>query len=123
MVGSRVMTRAGLSGTDLRRTRASGVPAPPLPLGQNVEGSLGRRLVREGLDQAGPNGAGSSPAAHQIAPAEKRRLEGERIEPPHAPVRVDAAQVDEVRTGSRHREMLPARERKGNPGGARLRLG
>src|SRR4051812_41896784 len=45
--------------------RASGVAAPPLPLGQRVEGSLGRQLVREGLDQARSNGAGPAPAAHQ----------------------------------------------------------
>src|SRR3954468_18266958 len=81
---------------DPRRIVGSGVAAPPLPLGQRVEGSLGRWLVGGGLDQAGSNGAGPTPAAHEVDPAEQRRLEGERIEPPHAPLRVDPAQVDAV---------------------------
>src|SRR3954467_4802834 len=96
---------------DPRRIVGSGVAAPPLALSQRVEGSLGRWLVGEGLDQAGSNGAGPAPAAHEVAPAEQRRLEGKRIEPPHAPLRVDPAQVDAVGTGSRHRAMLPAWER------------
>src|SRR3954467_608941 len=107
---------------DPRRIVGSGVAAPPLALSQRVEGSLGRWLVGEGLDQAGSNGAGPTPAAHEVDPAEQRRLKGKRIEPPHAPVWVDAPQVNAVWTGSRHRAMLPARERKGNPDGPRLRL-
>src|SRR3954469_24774745 len=62
--------------------RGSDVPAPALPLGQRVEGSLGRRLVRKGPDQAGSNGADPTPAAHEVVSAEQRRLKGKRIEPP-----------------------------------------
>src|SRR3954465_8168485 len=102
--------------------QGSDVPAPALPLGQHVESGLGRRLVREGLDQAGPTGAGPTPAAHEIDPAEQRRLKGKRVEPPHAPVWVDPAQVEAVGTGSRHRAMLPAWERKANPACTWLRL-
>src|SRR3954453_20346062 len=107
---------------DPRRIVGSGVAAPPLALSQRVEGSLGRWLVREGLDQAGSNGAGPTPAAHQIDPAEQRRLEGKRVEPTHAPLRGDPAKVDAVGTRWRHRAMLQKRERKGNPAGTWLRL-
>ena len=95
---------------DPRRIVGSGVAAPPLALSQRVEGSLGRWLVGEGLDQARSNGAGPAPAAHEIDPAEQRRLESEQVEPPHAPVWVDPAQVDEVGTGLRHRVRLPTQE-------------
>src|SRR3954452_16092509 len=107
---------------DPRRIVGSGVAAPPLALSQRVEGILGRWLVGEGLDQAGSNGAGPTPAAPEVDSAEQRRLEGKRLEPPHAPRRVEPARVDAVGTGSRHRAMLPAWERKGNPAGTRLRL-
>jgi hypothetical protein len=121
--GSKVMDPHRVQRHGSVAARGSGVAAPPLPLGQRIESGLGRRLVREGLDQARPNGAGPTPAPHQIDPAEQRRLKGERVEPPHAPVRVDPAQVDEVGTGLRHRAMLPARKRKGNPARTWLRLG
>src|SRR3954462_2882149 len=106
---------------DPRRIVGSGVAAPPLALSQRVEGSLGRWLVREGLDQTGSNGAGPTPAAPEGDPAGQRPRAGERIEPPHAPPRVDPAQVDAVGAGSRHRAMLPAWERKSCLHALRLR--